>query len=232
MWKSCNTLREYQLEDAIKLARLNSAACFNQQRTGKTPTALYALHLKAVNRYLVICPASMVYPWATEIKKWTGLDALICSGTIKHKQKQVTLWDTTHPLIVSYDSFKSTKVSEGLVDLIFKQIKHTNNNAIVLDEAHRIRKRTNKQAQAIFKVRFAFDYKLALTVTPAPSHTHDVWAILHFLYPYTFASYWSFIEQYYTISDVYIGMNKTKKEIDHFKSKACELKLQELLNLI
>lgn len=33
-------LRSYQIEDAQFLAQLDACACFNEQRTGKTPTAL------------------------------------------------------------------------------------------------------------------------------------------------------------------------------------------------
>ena len=33
-------LRKYQIEDVKKLSKLKCSACLNEQRTGKTPTAL------------------------------------------------------------------------------------------------------------------------------------------------------------------------------------------------
>ena len=47
-------LRAYQKEDAIFLAQRKNAGCFNQQRTGKTPTSLLSLKLKGCKKVLIV----------------------------------------------------------------------------------------------------------------------------------------------------------------------------------
>ena len=62
-------LRPYQQEDVDKLWQLNAAACFNEQRTGKTPTALGIVKKKQVSKVVIICPASAIYGWKEEYIK-------------------------------------------------------------------------------------------------------------------------------------------------------------------
>ena len=63
-------LRPYQKEDAQFLSTLNTGACFNEQRTGKTPTILEVCRLKNCNKILIICPKSAIPQWLTEYKTW------------------------------------------------------------------------------------------------------------------------------------------------------------------
>ena len=53
-YKSINNLREYQKEDVKFLAARKSAGCFNEQRTGKTPTALSTMKVKDVCKLLIV----------------------------------------------------------------------------------------------------------------------------------------------------------------------------------
>ena len=53
-YKSINNLREYQIEDVKFLAARKCAGCFNQQRTGKTPTALSVMKTKDITKLLII----------------------------------------------------------------------------------------------------------------------------------------------------------------------------------
>ena len=56
-------LRDYQIEDANFLASLPCSACFNEQRTGKTPTALETVKLRHLEneKILIITTASSLY---------------------------------------------------------------------------------------------------------------------------------------------------------------------------
>ena len=66
------TLRDYQQQDVEFLSKLNTMACFNEQRTGKTPTALTVIKQKNCRRVLVICPSSAIYQWIEEFETWLG----------------------------------------------------------------------------------------------------------------------------------------------------------------
>ena len=46
-------LRDYQKEDVKYLALRKCAGCFNEQRTGKTPTALTVMKVKGVKKLLL-----------------------------------------------------------------------------------------------------------------------------------------------------------------------------------
>lgn len=184
-------LRDYQIEDAIKLSKRSAMGCFNEPRTGKTPTSLAACHLKKCKKILIVCPASALYPWQNEFETWYKQNCVVADGTLK-KRKEIIRTQWTNGLVISYDSLKQTAKSTGVV----ADILAAKPDAIIIDEAHRIKNPKSATTKAIFALK-SIPYRLALTGTPAPNRSYEVWSILHFLYPNTFKSYWDFIETHY-----------------------------------
>lgn len=220
-------LRPYQQEDANFLVSLPSSACFNEQRTGKTPTALETIRLRGLEneRNLIITTASSMIQWADEYTRWLNKPCLICTGTPKQKEKIIENW--THGLVVSIDSFKTTKTSEGLVGPILKKKPQQ----VILDEAHKIKTPKSANAQAVFKTS-KVPYRLALTGTPAPGKPYDIFSILKFLFPGDFRGFWKFIEEYFIMEDqtIYIkGQPQTFKTYENFQPGK-DHALQELLD--
>ena len=208
-------LRPYQAEDAKFLASLPCSACFNEQRTGKTPTALSVIKLRHLEdkRNLIITTASSIYQWKEEYEKWLGKPCVICVGTPTKKKEAISKW--THGLVISLDSFKETKSRDGLIDPILS----LNPQMVILDEAHKIKNPKSANAQAVFKTRH-IPYRLALTGTPAQGKPYDVYSILRFLFPCDYGSYWKFIDNYFVIEDrtVYAnGYARTFKYYERFK---------------
>ena len=186
-----NQLRDYQQEDAIKLSSRSAMACFNEQRTGKTPTALAACRLRQRKKILVVCPASALYSWKAEFENWYEKPCVVAEGFLKRRQQIITTqWECG--LVISYDSLKQTVSSPGVIN----EILYAKPDAIIIDEAHRIKNPTSKTTKAIFKLR-SIPYRLALTGTPSSNRSYEVWSILHFLFPDNFTSYWDFIETHY-----------------------------------
>jgi SNF2 family DNA or RNA helicase len=220
-------LRDYQKEDAEFLASLPCSACFNEQRTGKTPTALETIKLRNLldEKILIVTTASSVIQWQNEYKTWLKRPCNICTGTPAQKKKAVEAW--THGLIISIDSFKETKTSSGLMQLILaKKPKQ-----IILDEAHKIKNPKSANAKALFKTT-KIPYRLALTGTPAQGKPYDIYSILRFLFPSDFRGFWSFLEEYFEIEEqtIYIkGKPRTYKTYEHFQPGKAE-ELQKLLN--
>ena len=163
-------LRDYQIEDAKFLSSIPSSACFNEQRTGKTPTALETIRLRHLEnkRVLIITTASSLYQWAKEYKTWLNKPCIVCEGTLQEKHKLIEQW--THGLVVSIDSFKETTRSKGLVDIILDKKPQQ----IILDEAHKIKNPKSANARALFKTS-KVPYKLALTGTPAAGKPYDIY---------------------------------------------------------
>lgn len=221
------TLRTYQKEDSEFLASLPCSACFNEQRTGKTPTALNVIKLRHLEneRILIITTASSLYQWKEEYEKWLGKPCEICTGTPVKKKETISKW--THGLIISLDSFKATKSRDGLIEPILSK----NPQMVILDEAHKIKNHKSANAQAIFKT-CRIPYRLALTGTPAQGKPYDVYSILRFLFPGDYGSYWRFIDDYFILEDKTVYQNgrpRTFKYYERFKPGKAE-ELQEVLN--
>ena len=220
-------LRDYQYEDANFLTSIPCSACFNEQRTGKTPTALETIKLRGLidQKILIITTASSVLQWQEEYVRWLNRPCLACIGTLKQKEKIIANW--THGLVISIDSFKSTATSDGLISPILQKKPMQ----IILDEAHKIKNPKSANAQAIFKTK-DIPYKLALTGTPAQGKPYDVYPILRFLFPDDFKGFWKFLEDYFIIEDqtTYInGKPRTFKTYERFQPGKAE-ELQNLLN--
>lgn len=221
------SLRKYQRDDAEFLASIPYSACFNEQRTGKTPTALEVVKLRRLQeeRVLIITTASSLFQWKEEYETWLGKNCVVCTGTPTNKLKAIGSW--TNGLVVSLDSFKETASRSGLIEPILSREP----KMVILDEAHKIKNPKSANAKAIFKTRH-IPYRLALTGTPAQGKPYDVFSILKFLFPSDFGSYWKFIDEYFEIQDNIVWQNgrpRKFKTYDNFKpNKATQL--QELLN--
>lgn len=203
-----NKLRPYQVEDITKLLQYDCGACFNEQRTGKTPVAIMVMEVRQPDKVLIVCPASMLYPWKDAYKFWTGKDALVCVGSPKKRLQIVESWEHG-PLIISYGCLKETIRTGGMLDDIIKKKP----DACIADEAHHFKCHTTATAKAMYRLIKTCKYRLALTGTPATNKPVDVFGILHWLYPEEFRSYWNFVHDNFYTYKRYTGFNKSHMEI-------------------
>ena len=239
-FETIKNLREYQLDDVRFLAARKCAGCFNEQRTGKTPTALSVMKVKEVTKLLIIAPASTLYTWAKECKTWwfTGLPVYVCDGPTNKRKQLIENWKVG-ALIISYECLREvTRTSKnefGEIEEMYQTgdlayiRKHKDIQGCILDEAHRIKNHKSKQAQALFSLDY-IPHRLALTGTPAPGKQHEVFSILHWLYPQVFSGYWRFIDYYFTQYDEWTSAG-AHKVIGPFKRGKAE-ELQQYLNVI
>ncbi len=218
-------LREYQEEDVQRLMTRSAMGVFNEPRTGKTPTSIVAMQRKGVQRLLVVCPASILYKWKEEYEMWTNNKAyVIDSATLFNKK------DTPVPnvccIIINYENLRDTVRYVGAWEKLLKKYKP---DGIIVDEVHRCKDRKSANFKAIKKFN-KVETRLYLTGTPAPNKPWDVWAILNFICPTVFTSYWNFIHEYFEEETLWIGgtaINQPAK----FKPGRAEL-LQTNLNYI
>lgn len=216
-------LRPYQKEDVEFIKQHKCCGVFNEQRTGKTPTALTALNEQGIKKIIIVCPASTIPQWKDEFEKWTGRPCVAILGkTPAARMKQIEQW--TDGIVVSYETFKSTVKRVGISAELLKR----NPEAIIVDEAHRIK---NHKSQA-FKTLHSctsIPVRLALTGTPAPNKAYEIFGILHFLFPKTFPSYWNFIDNFFTKVTKFGKGSRTYIDIGGFQVGKRE-KLQRFLN--
>jgi SNF2 family DNA or RNA helicase len=154
-----DNLRPYQQEDMMKLKTKKAMGCFNEQRTGKTPTSLVTLDSEGHKKILVVTVASAIYQWKEEFERWTCRPCVVVNGTKTQREKQIDSW--TDGLVISYDSLKEikpkikdkitmeeTKGREGHIT----QILSKNPDAVIIDEAHKIKNPKSAVAKSIFKL--------------------------------------------------------------------------------
>jgi len=79
---------------------------------------------------------------------------------------------------------------QGLLDDILK----TKWDAVILDEAHRIKNRPTSWTKNIKKLKAPF--RQVMTGTGFINRPDEIWSLFHFLEPRTFTSYWRFRERY------------------------------------
>lgn len=191
-------LRQYQKEDVEFLSKNTCTGNLSDPRTGKTPTAIMTMQKKNCTKVLIVCPASAVYNWAEEYMRWTNKPCIPLVGT--PEEREYLLKDWTHGLVLSYNLLKTTKKSTGLVDTILKHKP----DAVIIDEAHRIKNPDTAAAKAVFKLK-KIKHRMILTGTIAHGKTQEVFSALHFLFPEVFRSQWKFLHEYFHSRTMYNG---------------------------
>ena len=121
---------------------------------------------------LVVTPASLVYNWGEEMKRFAPeLRVGIISGTQEERQQKLSDYQEYDVLITSYDLLKR--------DIAFYEDKQFAYQ--IIDEAQYIKNHTTAAAKAVkvikSKVRFA------LTGTPIENRLSELWSIFDYLMP-------------------------------------------------
>ncbi len=121
---------------------------------------------------LVVCPASLVYNWKSEIERFApSLTAVAVTGSAKERGKLIESARGKEILITSYDLLRR--------DLAHYQGCHFGYE--VIDEAQYIKNQVTKAAKAVKEIRAGF--KAALTGTPIENRLSELWSIFDYLMP-------------------------------------------------
>ncbi len=134
---------------------------------------------------LIVCPASLVYNWQHEIKKFTK--ELNCDLAVGIKPDRVRVTseideEKTDVIITSYDLLRRD------TDLY----KYLNFECLIIDEAQFIKNPTTQIARAVKSISASF--KVALTGTPIENRLSELWSIFDFCMPGYLFSYKGFKE--------------------------------------
>lgn len=216
-------LRPYQQEDLSKLTK--PAMCiFNEQRTGKTPTSIMTMEQRQVKHLLVVCPASLTYKWADEIKEWTNKDAIVLGSAKRLKDSGA---DTNvYAWIINYENIRGTASNTDTIKYILKYFKP---DGLIVDEVHRCKDRSTLNFKAINYLN-NIPNRLYLSGTPAPNKPYEVWSALHYCDPKRFSSFWNFIDDYFvTHTEMYYKVGKPVRVIDKIQDNKVNT-FQQILN--
>lgn len=121
---------------------------------------------------LVISPASLVFNWGEEIKKFAPeLSVSLITGTQKERQGKLRDWKESDVLITSYDLLK-----RDIAQYEGKRFSYE-----IIDEAQYIKNHATTAAKAVKAVQSRIRY--ALTGTPIENRLSELWSIFDYLMP-------------------------------------------------
>lgn len=203
-------LKDYQRQDVDNMCRLTHCLNANPMGLGKTIEAIKTLECMNAQSVVIVVPKIIRQQWVDQIKRWWGRDAEIY-------EKQATL-EPGKIYIINYDKLRNEK--------ILAKFRRFRWDYVVLDEAHKIKNRTSKQAVAVKLLPGA--RHMALTGTPILRYVDDLWSILNFLgEEYSGKSYWAFVDYFCEVEKTPWGNKIVGTTDDIFRQEV----LKQLLSL-
>lgn len=183
-------LRKYQKEGFRWLATLAGyglgGILADDMGLGKTLQMLTFLALTR-KRTLIVCPASLVYNWESEVQKFTpDLSVTAVTGTAAVRKGLLEASKETDILVTSYDLLK--RDVEFYSAMTFE--------CMVIDEAQYIKNSGTQAAKAVKQIPAGV--RFALTGTPIENRLSDLWSIFDFIMPgylYTYSRFREELEQ-------------------------------------
>ncbi len=134
---------------------------------------------------LVVAPATLIYNWQDEIKKFSNQLKTVCiTGNIAQRKKLIENLQDYDVVITSYDYIRRD----------FELYKDYQFYYFILDEAQYIKNQSTKNAQAVKLINGK--YRFALTGTPIENSLAELWSIFDFLMPQYLYNYHHFKETY------------------------------------
>ncbi len=121
---------------------------------------------------LVVAPASLVFNWGEEIRKFAPeLEFLLIAGTQEERRKRLENYQEADVLITSYDLLKRDAVFYEGKEFLYQ----------IIDEAQYIKNHQTVAAKAVKVIKSQTRY--ALTGTPIENRLSEIWSIFDYLMP-------------------------------------------------
>lgn len=175
-------MRPYQKEGVRWLGSLFEngfgALLADEMGLGKTLQVLAFLKVHPeFEKILVVCPASLVYNWYAETKRFAK-DISVCMITGNSEERNALIHnDESRLFITSYDLLKNDL--EQYKDIAF--------SCEIIDEAQYIKNPLTKAAIAVKSINSTF--RIALTGTPIENRLSELWSIFDYIMPGFFDAY-------------------------------------------
>jgi SNF2 family DNA or RNA helicase len=149
---------------------------------------------------LVVCPNSVTGVWKREVEKWSKGKQLVeiingRNAPLRKKQLSSAVEDNRWIVI----NWEKLRIMPELADIKWC--------AVIADEAHRAKNRKAQQTKALWKLRA--ELQLALSGTPLMNSPSELWALLKWIEPTTYTSYWAFYDHYVDFYEGYFGKVET-----------------------
>lgn len=192
---STSFLYPFQAEDVAKLRDRKSVLIANEMGTGKTyeAIALDLLHRdEGKGPTLVIAPLTVLPMWEDHYKELAPhLRTIVIDPRKRGDFLAALKKQSADVFILHWDVLR----------IIKKELQGIWFLHIIADEVHRAKNRKAQQTRALKLLKAA--YRSGLSGTPVINRPHDLWSILHWLYPREWTSYWRFYESFVDYELIY-----------------------------
>ena len=186
------TLRDYQKKGFSWMNALFdngfAALLADEMGLGKTIQVIsFILSHQGLGRTLIVCPASLVYNWQSEIRRFApGLSSVMVVGTAPERKEILEKAGKTDVLVTSYDLLKRDIEMYQKLRFAFE----------IIDEAQFIKNAATQASRAVKMIRSGF--RIALTGTPIENRLSELWSIFDYLMPGFLYRYTTFRTEYET----------------------------------
>lgn len=134
---------------------------------------------------LILCPASLVYNWELEIKRFApSLKVLVAVGNVQEREEMLRHMEEYQVVITSYDLLRRDIGWYGSTVFRYQ----------VIDEAQYIKNPLTQNARAVKAVGAVT--RFALTGTPVENSLSELWSIFDYLMPGFLHTYPQFKKMY------------------------------------
>lgn len=178
-------LYNYQSVDVEFLKEGKRTIEASEMGTGKTVIAISNAVETGAENILIVAPKSVLYNWEKEIKLWDKNCGNVVVTDGSRKQRTELLKQPGKYKLINYAMLRNNKYP-----YLFEQEW----DLVIFDEAHRLKGRNTAQSEGAENLQ-AKNINM-LTGSPIPNHPHELWHLLHILYPRRFSSYWQFVDRF------------------------------------
>lgn len=178
--------------------RIGGAILADEMGLGKTVQAVtYLTLLKHLDNdhgpHLIVCPASVLENWHRELKKWCpSFSVILYHGAERtmYAKELNSLGKAGRPppfnvLLTCYSLFER---HSGQQKDDRKVLKRWQWSCVLMDEAHVLKDKNSYRWKNLMSVAKCARQRLMLTGTPLQNDLHELWSLLEFMMPDTFAT--------------------------------------------
>ncbi|MGH7071112.1 MAG: DEAD/DEAH box helicase, partial [Acetobacteraceae bacterium] len=185
-------LLPYQVEGMLHLAFAERALLADEMGLGKTIQAIAAVELlrrlRAIERVLVVLPASLKAEWEDQIARFTDLSVTVVSGPRADRLRQYAA-----PGLFTLVNYEQVLIDRHEINRLVRP------DVVILDEAQRIKNWQTKTAQAVKQLRSP--YAFVLTGTPLENRIDEVYSIVQYLDPTILGPLFRFNRDFYSLDE-------------------------------
>ncbi|MCI8950126.1 MAG: DEAD/DEAH box helicase family protein [Lachnospiraceae bacterium] len=157
---------------------------------------------------IIICPASLVYNWENEFRKFAPwLNVFTIAGSSAQREQ-------VFRLLAEPDKGQDCQIIITSYELLKRDMEHYENMSFrfqVIDEAQYIKNASTQSAKAVKGIRAKT--RFALTGTPVENRLSELWSIFDYLMPGFLFTYPKFKKSY----EIPIAKEQDKESLSHLR---------------